>query len=348
MKQIINIPNSTKYRAIKKTKLKEIWLVRYADDFKIFCRDYKTAQKIYNATRLWLKERLDLDISPDKSKITNLRKNYTEFLGFKLTLKPKRGRYVCQSRMCDKAKKNTINKLKEQMKKIQKHVNSKEVLKLNSMILGSQNYYKIATNVSLDFNEINFLVTKTLEIRLKQWISDKPKFSETYKRIYGNYNGKIRTIYDVTIFPIYGCRTKPPMCYSQDICNYTKQGREKIHKNLKGYKHLVDYLLRNTNENNSAEFNDNRISLIVGQQGKCYITEFQLEISNMKCHHKIPKKLGGTDEYKNLAWVCGEAYKLIHSSKLEIIDKYLGLLSIDEKGLKRVNSLRKLVGNSDI
>ena len=191
-------------------------------------------------------------------------------------------------------------------------------------------------------------VTKTLEIRLKQWISDNPKFSETYKRIYGNYNGKIRTIYDVTIFPIYGCRTKPPMCYSQDICNYTKQGREKIHKNLRGYKHLVDYLLRNTNENNSAEFNDNRMSLIVGQQGKCYITGFQLEISNMKCHHKIPKKLGGTDEYKNLAWVCGEAYKLIHSCKLEIIEKYLGLLSLDEKGLKRVNSLRKLVGNSDI
>ena len=187
---------------------------------------------------------MDLDISPDKSKITNLRKNYTEFLGFKLMVKPKRNKYVCQSRMCDKAKKNTINKLKEQIKKIQKHGNSKEVLKLNSMILGSHNYYNSATYISLDFSEINFLVTKTLEIRLKQWISDKPKFSETYKRLYGNYNGKIRTIYDVTIFPIYGCKTKPPMNFSQDICNYTKLGREKIHKNLRGYKHLIDYLLR--------------------------------------------------------------------------------------------------------
>lgn len=71
-----------KYRAMKTTSLKEIWLVRYADDFKIFCKDYKTAQKIYNATRLWLKERLGLDISPNKSKITNLRKNYTEFFRF--------------------------------------------------------------------------------------------------------------------------------------------------------------------------------------------------------------------------------------------------------------------------
>jgi group II intron reverse transcriptase/maturase len=339
---------SNKFKALKSTNLKEIYLVRYADDFKLYCRDYKTAQKIYNATRLWLKERLGLDISPDKSKITNLRKSYTEFLGFKLTVKPKNGKDVCQSRMCDKAKKNTINKLKEQIKKIQKQGSSKEVSRLNSMILGCHNYYNSATNISLDVSEIHFLVTKTLEIRLKQWISNKPKFSETYKRLYGKYNGKIRTINDITIFPIYGCRTKNVMCFSQETCNYTKLGREKIHKNLSGYKHLLDYLLRTTNKNNTAEFDDNRISLIAGQQGKCYITGLDLEIGNIECHHKKQKCDGGTDEYKNLVWICGQAHKLIHCTKLETIKKYLGLLSLDEKELKRVNSLRKLVGNSVI
>lgn len=336
------------FRPLKKTELKEMYFVRYADDFKIFCKDYKTAQRIYNATKLWLKERLNLDISADKSKITNLRKNYTEFLGFKLTLKPKKGKYVCQSRMCDKAKSKTINKLKEQIKKIQRQRNGKEVSKLNSMILGSHNYYKIATNISLDFKEINFLVTRTLEIRLRKWTSNKPRFSKTYEKFYGEYNGKIRTISDTTIFPIYGCKTKAPMCFSQDICNYTKQGREKIHKNLRGFKFLVDYLLRNLNENNTAEFNDNRISLIAGQQGKCYITGLDLEIGNMECHHKKQKCDGGTDEYKNLVWISREAHKLIHSTKLNTIRKYLGLLGLDEKGLKRVNSLRKLVGNSVI
>lgn len=94
-----------KYRAMKNTNLKEIWLVRYADDFKIFCRDYKTAQRIYKATKQWLKERLDLDISEEKSKITNVRKKRTEFLGFVLKVEKKRNKYVCQSNMCDKAKK---------------------------------------------------------------------------------------------------------------------------------------------------------------------------------------------------------------------------------------------------
>jgi hypothetical protein len=68
----------------------------------------------------------------------------------------------------------------------------------------------------------------------------------------------------------------------------------------------------------------------------------------MECHHKIKKCDGGTDEYKNLVWLCGKAYKLIHATKQENIKKYLGLLTLDAKGLKRVNSLRKLVGNSVI
>lgn len=340
--------NSNGRKALKKSNLKEIYMVRYADDFKIFCKDYKTAQKIYNATRKWLKERLDLDISLEKSKVTNLRKNYTEFLGIKLKAKLKRNKYVCQSRMSNKAISSTINKFKEQIKVIQRITTTKEVLKLNSMIIGSHNYYNIATYCSLDFSKINFLVTRTLKTRLKNDISDKLKLSETYKRLYGKYNGKSYTICDITIFPIYACRTKPPMCFSQEICNYTEEGRKAIHTKLKGYNHLIKHLLGTARNDESTEFNDNRISLIAGQRGKCYVTERNLELLNMECHHKIPKSLGGSDEYKNLVWVSGETHKLIHATTQETIEKYLGLLSLDEKGLKRVNSLRKLVENSAI
>ncbi|WP_291640236.1 group II intron reverse transcriptase/maturase [Clostridium sp.] len=342
------IDQSNKYRALRKTKLKEICFVRYADDFKLFCKDYKTAQKVYNATRLWLKERLGLDISPEKSKVTNLRKNYTEFLGFKLTVKPKSGKYVCQSRMCDKAKDNTIKKIKKQIKTIQFKGSLKQVSKLNAMILGSHNYYRIATNVNLDFKKISFLVTRTLDIRLKNCITNKPRLSKAYERLYGEYKGKIRTIFNITLYPIHGCRNKPPMCFSQDINNYTRNGREKIHKNLKGFRYLIEHLLKTKNENNSTEFDDNKISLIAGQCGKCYITDNNLKLESMECHHKKMKCEGGTDEYKNLVWVCYEAHKLIHAKTEDTINKYLGLLSLNKKGLKRVNSLRELVGNSII
>ena len=229
-----------KHKAMRKTELKEVWLVRYADDVKFFCREYKSAQNVFRAVKMWLKERLDLEISHEKSKVTNLRKNYTEFLGFKLMVKPKNKKYVCQSRMCNKAVQSTIRKLKEQINIIQKNCNQKEVNRLNSMILGGHNYYDCATNVNLDYNRINFLVTKSLDVKLRRVMTNKSKLSETYKRLYGEYKGTVRTIKNITIFPIYGCKTKPPMNFSQKICNYTNEGREIIHQNLKWHKYICD------------------------------------------------------------------------------------------------------------
>lgn len=70
---------SKKYRELRKTNLKECYIVRYADDFKIFCRKHSDAVKLFEATRAWLKERLGLDISPEKSKIVNLKHAYSDF-----------------------------------------------------------------------------------------------------------------------------------------------------------------------------------------------------------------------------------------------------------------------------
>ncbi len=216
------------------------------------------------------------------------------------------------------------------------------------MILGIHNYYKYATHVSIEFSEIDFLVRKTLKIRLKNIINYKPRLSETHKRLYGRYNGRPITIMDTTMFPIYGCRTKTALCFSQDICNYTRKGRKLIHDNLHGYIHIIQYLLGNPYDGESVEFNDNKISLITGQNGRCAVTGEALKIGNMECHHKIPKSLRGTDEYKNLVWLTIQIHKLIHSTNLDTIAKYLNVLSLDKKRFEKVNSLRKLVGNSVI
>ena len=63
---------------------------------------------------------------------------------------------------------------------------------------------------------------------------------------------------------------------------------------------------------------------------------------------KKPKSLGGSDEYKNLVWLSYEVHKLVHCKVEETIKKYLEVVELDEKGLKKLNSLRKQVGNSEI
>ena len=339
-----------KYRLMRESsKLKEFFFVRYADDFKILCKDYNTAQKIFIATKNWLKERLGLEISPEKSKMTNIRKGKTEFLGFTLYSKKKRNEFIIRSNVAEKAKKAIVNKLKEQIQYVQKHTTPQSVNVLNSKILGVHNYYRHASLCSIDFAEIAYIVNKSLYNRLKRKTSNKePPKSKTYLKFYGDYKFKTRTIANVTIFPIGACKYKNPVGFTQTINNYTEQGRELVHDKLHSATPLVKYLLQQKEFDKSVEYNDNRISLMAGQNGKCGVTKTPLSIGNMECHHKKPKELGGGDEYKNLMWVSVDVHKLIHATQPEVIDEYLNKLKLDAKALKKVNSLRKLAENLEI
>ena len=117
------------YRALRRSNLKEMHSVRYADDFKIFCSSHTDAVKAYHATAKWLKDRLGLDISPEKSRIVNLKRQYSEFLGFKLKVQKRSNKYVVKSHMCDKAYKKVQKKLTEEVKKLE------IPYRLNSMVL---------------------------------------------------------------------------------------------------------------------------------------------------------------------------------------------------------------------
>ncbi len=348
-----HINKGDKYRALKKSKMKEVYIVRYADDFKLFCRDYKSAQKIYIAVKQWLKERLDLDISKEKSKITNVRKGKTEFLGFKLWATDKGNKIVCNSKMTDKAKKQVKENIKKQIKKIQKDRTAKQANKLNAIILGVHNYYKIATNISLDMTEIAYEVNRTFDNRLKFEKKEKIYRSTIYEKLYGNYVNH-RYVAGIAIFPVHGCKTFPTMNFTQAICNYTENGRNLIHKEVNISSNLIRYMLNNS-DNNNIELADNKISLVYGQKGLCGVTGNRLEIGNFECHHKRPKKLGGTDEYKNLILINTEIHKLIHATNDIIINKYVNEIRNKNKTdldfniiLKKVNTLRIKTGNFEI
>ncbi|ONI39988.1 group II intron reverse transcriptase/maturase [Candidatus Epulonipiscium fishelsonii] len=346
--------NTNKYSALRKSKMKEIYIVRYADDFKLFCKDYKTAQKIYIAVKQWLKERLNLDISDEKSKITNVRKGKTEFLGFKLWATNKGNKIVCNSNMTDKAKKQVKENIKKQIKVLQKDRTAKQANKLNSIILGVHNYYKIATHINLDMTEIAYEVNRTFDNRLKLKKKEKIYRSEVYEKLYGNYTNH-RSVVGIAIFPIHGCTTSPTMNFTQEICNYTKNGRNLIHRKVNISNKLIRHMLNNTN-NDSIELSDNKISLAYGQRGLCGVTGNSLEIGNFECHHKKPKKLGGMDEYKNLILINTEVHKLIHATNEITIDKYVNeiknknkIIDLDiNKILKKVNTLRVKAGNFEI
>lgn len=349
-----SLNKSHKFQLLRKSKLKEMYIVRYADDFKIFCRKRSDADKIFHAVKQWLKDRLKLDISEEKSKVVNLKKHYSEFLGFKLKAVRKGGKVVVRSHMSDKAVKRESEKLKSQIKAIE-HSKGNEMrlqIKLyNSMVIGIHNYYRYATNINLDCDSIQFSISRVLQNRFRGQLSKNGSITEN--SIYRRYGKSrvVRYINQEPIIPIGYIQTKYPMFKKRVICKYTKEGREEIHKSLKLDETVImvlKMLARESLSERSVEYIDNRVSLYAAQYGKCAVTGRVLWIDELHCHHKKPVSQGGTDEYKNLVILHSDVHRLIHAVRKETIQSYLDKIKPTKSQLDKINKLRMLAGNPAI
>lgn len=336
--------NSDKYAALKTTSsLKRMFIVRYADDFKIFTNTPESAWKIFHAVKGYLNNTLKLEISPGKSQVTNLRKRTSEFLGFKIKAAKKGKRYVAYTFVQDKKIEAIKARLKNLIYKIQKEPTIHNVNEYNVYIMGIKNYYKYATHINVDFSKIAYQISKTLYNRLKS--IGKYEIPINPSAIYLKFNkNKYRTfkICGSYLHTIADTQTKNAMNFSQNICNYTVEGRSIIHEKLQvDIATTIQQLSKTIYEYNTLELADNKLSVYSSQRGKCAITNKFLLVDEVEFHHKTPKSLGGTDEYKNLVAIHKSVHKLIHATKIETIERYKIELQLDAKQLKKLNTYRK-------
>lgn len=351
-----------KFDALKRnSKLKEMYIVRYADDFKIFCRTRSDAKKIFTAVEKWLNERLHLEISHEKSKIVNLKKQYSDFLGFKLKVHKKADRYTVISHISDKAEKRIENNLIEQIKRIKRASDEKERHRLialyNSKVIGIHNYYDKATHVSIDCNRIAYRIKKVMKNRFGKYLRTKKqllkieteseiKISEgayIHERYGGSKQMRYMNIYPIV--PIGYVRTRFPLWKRKEVNKYTPEGRESIHKNLDMDISTLKRLMENPVSGRSVKYADNRISSYAGQCGKCYVTGRHLKFDEVHCHHIRPLKYEKNDSYENLIIVHKYIHILIHATKDETIKQYLQLVGKENINIKKLNKLRLAVGN---
>lgn len=341
------------YGAFKNTtKLKEMHIVRYADDFKLFCRKRSDAEKVFIAVKLWLHDRLKLEISEEKSKIVNLKRHYSEFLGFEIKAVKKRKRYVVKSHMTPKAIEREKDKLIKQVIQIA-HVQdrdeeAREITLYNSMVFGIHNYYRYATMISSDCEQIHRAVSTVMKNRLYNRLSKRGTINEVYIRENYGKSKQIRFVSSKTVAPIGYIQTKTPLFKKKKVCKYTVEGREIIHKSLGINTSIMIALMRIKEPRRSVEYMDNRISLYAAQYGRCAITGKELSIDEIHCHHKLPLKCGGDDRYSNLIIVHKDVHMLIHATSEETILTYLNRIELDRKALAKLNALRVMAGNSEI
>lgn len=347
------------YRAMRNTNLKEIYIVRYADDFRIFCKDRCTADKILHATTNWIEERLNLKVSKEKTRIINTKKKYMEFLGFKIGVHKKSNKYVVHSYMSNNAAKRQIVNLSKQAKNIvnpkKKRTERDEIRLYNAIVLGIQNYYQVATNININCSIMNRRIMTIFKNRLNK--ENSKKLSKTgrtltdfEKKRYGK-SKMVRYIAgsDEPIYPIGYIKHKNPMYLKWSICRYTPDGRKDIHEELGINKSIISQMYKSPSYKRSAELMDNRISLFSAQHGKCSVTgNIFTNIEEIDCHHIKPKEQGGTDCYENLILILKSVHILIHAKDIKVIENYRKRIKLDKKQLKKLNELRVLAGNEEI
>ena len=347
------------YRIMKNTEMKEMHIIRYADDFRIFCRTKEDAVRTKEAVTAWIEERLKLEVSPEKTRIVNTRKRWSEFLGFKIRVRLKHHKYVVQSAICDKKVEIERAKLVEQAKNIAKprEKNSclSEIQLYNSMVLGIQNYYQLATCISIDCREFHRRVMTVLTNRLNTETGSMLKreggtITQAEKERFGQ-SKMIRYVsgIDQMIYPIAFIKNKIPMAKRSIVCSYTKEGRAPIHTELNLNQYVLKGLREKISVGHSTEYHDSKISLFSAQKGKCAISgEEFADAEHVAVWLKVPRALGGFERYKNMVLIHKKYLILLQELPKAVIKDLIKTLNITKKMLVKINSLREQANLSAI
>lgn len=335
------------YTALKKSNLKEMRIVRYADDFKIFCRTKEDAEKTYYAVKDWLWKRLKLEVSDEKSKVTNLRKRDSEFLGFRIKLRRKSNSWVITSNVCDKAIHRISKEIADSVKAIQSSKTAEEISlnvgDYNAKVIGVQDYYCIATRVNLNFSDIARPINGQLLHRI-DGIKKQGEIKNKYLRKRYGKSKQMRWIGETPLVPLAYVQFKIPMRKSRKINPYTSEGRAEIHDNLRVDVNSMLWLMRHPIPTESVRYNDNRVSLYAGQDGKCAITGKKLDVQTCICYRKTNDCKKGKDSYQNLLLLSLQGLAIVSSEDMMSVVALVKEYSLNAKVITKVNKLRATAG----
>lgn len=311
-------------------------IVRYADDFIILTNNPNTANKMKCIVKKFLKQKLGLTLSEEKTRITNLEENGTiEFLGYKIKIGVSRysGKRVTKLYPNpDKVKNKIFEKLKEKfqtLKNASKENKIKTILEINAIIRGIGQYYGKGIGYDL-FSKLEKWVffkgkrifLETNPINIDELINDveltqgkKRKTKQYIQDDNGNKYGIIPLTYVYEGFRWW------KYLFNQKICPYTDEGQRLIAEKYKTTHYYptksLDYLESikhfGKSELYTTEYIINREYRVNMDKWKCIICKEHVG-KYYRTHHVklLPKNL--VNKINNLRTVCSKCHNLIHSA----------------------------------
>ena len=240
----------------------------------------------------------------------------------------------------------------EQAKNIALHREQRNLLAeirlYNSMVLGIQNYYQIATCISIDCRDFQRRVMTILTNRLKtekgtMLKRDGGTLTEAERERFGK-SKMIRYVsgIDQVIYPIGFIKSRFPVSKKAIICSYTVEGRAPIHNTLNLNSKILKDIRSLHSRDQCLELVDSMLSLYSAQKGKCSISgEIFTCAEDICCWLKVSKECGGTERYRNLVLFNSKYSKLLMNLPITDLKKYADTLDLTKKMITKLNALRK-------
>lgn len=355
--------DESRLRALRNDgKLSPAYLIRYADDWILITNSKANAEKWKYRVTKYLKESLKLELSEEKTKITNVKKECINFLGFEIKLvkgKSKHG-YITRTRPNRNKLKSKVRELRKDVKHIRKCTKRDLLIHrinlLNAKIRGIIQYYQEATYVNYDLRKHAWTLEKVCWKAIRKHGGKKIKANETdnlltvheiYERKipaieinskwlgitsldfckfqYTPYKNPEETPYTAKGRNLYYQRThkKQPLARMDDLMSISLS--ERIAYGILPYKYNFEYFL-----NRAYAFNRDR--------GKCKICGKEiLTAEDLHTHHickKLPIDLA--NRVNNLASTHRKCHWMIHD-KQEHND-------MGDKAWKKIQQYRERLG----
>jgi RNA-directed DNA polymerase len=133
-------------------------VIRYADDFVVFCETKREAEKVIETLKEWLKRR-GLELSEEKTRIVHITEGFN-FLGFNVR-QYKKPNTKQGYKLLIKPSKESVKKIRKRLKQEWRSLsgsNAKDaVIKLNPIIRGWANYFRIKV-ASKTFSSLDYFM----------------------------------------------------------------------------------------------------------------------------------------------------------------------------------------------
>ena len=155
---------------------------------------------------------------------------------------------------------------------------------------------------------------------------------------------QMRWIGETPLVPLAYVQFKIPMRKSRKINPYTSEGRAEIHDNLRVDVNSMLWLMRHPISTESIRYNDNRVSLYAGQDGKCAITGKKLDVQTCICYRKTNDCKKGNDSYQNLLLLSLQGLAIVSSEDMMSVVALVKEYSLNAKVITKVNKLRATAG----